>query len=99
MSSLQIPGQVGLGVLLLPGPNAMPVGTSLQEGLNQVRIVVAGGLTKRQDLAARFIAAFCSEGMLVGEIHTAIQNALRITDALLAATEPKADSITPKGTL
>ena len=98
MSELQLPGQVGIGVIHVPGNNANAVATTLQAGPNQIQICVAGGLTKRQELAARFLAAILSgnvktKGVFdpnVPEVVDSVSNALIFADALVVATEPAA---------
>lgn len=92
MSGLQLPGQVGIGITVVPGDNAQAVSTTLQVGASGIQVIVAGGLTKRQELAARFLPTCLSsigKGDFVELKAKATLLALDLADTLLAATEPK----------
>jgi len=91
MSGLELPGQVGIGVIHVPGNNANAVATTLQAGPNQIQICVAGGLTKRQELAGMMLAGLCAkEGLNVATSNDlCVDASLRLADTLLAATEPQ----------
>lgn len=91
---LQVPGQVGVGVNFFPGENAQP-GFASFGASGGVIVNCVGGLTKRQEIAARLLAASISRDFLPtdrSEIDTVVKSALSITDTLLAATEPCSDN-------
>ena len=90
---LELPGQVGIGVIHVPGNNANAVATTIQAGPNQIQICVAGGLTKRQQLAGIMLAGLCAkEGLnaATGD-DLCVAASLRLADTLLAAPAPVAD--------
>lgn len=98
MSGLQLPGALPpVQVQEFSGPNAVPVSGFFAAGGVFV-VTMVGGLTKRQELAARFLAAT----NIVADARRAPSDAeqhrfltemtnlsLKTADYLLAATEPQ----------
>lgn len=94
MTQLLGTGEVPIKSGVISGPNAYPIPVTFVDERGVVTGVCIGGLTKRQELAARFLPAALSaqntDECSWPEIKkNAIGVAIEMADELLAATEPK----------
>lgn len=94
MSTILGGGEVPVKAGMIPADNAVPIAINFADERGVVTGVVVGGLTKRQELAGRCLAAMMAkayqpDGESATRLHDTVDRALQLADALLAATEPK----------
>ena len=92
--ALEIPGRVGIEAVHVNSPNYIPASVPMQLA-NSLRIVIAGGVTKRTELARGFLNAMIQAGVPMPQekhIQASVTIALAIADELLRQSEgpPKA---------
>lgn len=91
MSAILGGGEVPVKAGRIAGDNAFPIAINFADERGVVTGVVVGGLTKRQELAARFLAFSIGDTLNLGQQPSSflIGAAIQLADSLLAATEPK----------
>lgn len=94
---LEIPGRVPIEAIRLDSPNYIPATVPMQMG-NSLRIVIAGGITIRQEMARGFLNAMLQSGVSIQSARHAEANvaiALALTDELLRQTDEQCQTPTP----
>ena len=92
MSTILGAGEVPIKAGRIAGDNAFPIPVTFVDERGVVTGVCVGGLTKRQELAARFLATLITDRPPTNfrsHFPAMVETSIELADMLLDATEPK----------
>jgi hypothetical protein len=95
--ALEIPGRVGIEAVHVNSPNYIPASVPMQLS-SSLRIVIAGGVSKRTELARGFLNAMITAGVPMPQekhIQASVTIALAIADELLRQSEGPSEECPP----